>query len=69
MVKAAGKHYADAIISETLRKGTSATAEDLIEAMSETYRMAGGGDKEDSDEYVNSVKETALATEDFQYKC
>ena len=48
MVEAAGKYYADVIRHETLRKGTSVTAEDLIEAMSETYRIAGGGDKEDS---------------------
>ena len=38
------------------------TAKDLSETMSETYRIAGGGDKEDSDDDADSVKETALVT-------
>ena len=67
MVKAAGKYYADVIRHETLRKRTSVTAEDLIKAISETYRIASGGDKEDSDD--DSVKETSLVTGVFPYKC
>ena len=35
MVKAVGKHYAQCIQAETIRVGTSVTAEDLIEAMRE----------------------------------
>ena len=50
VVKTAGKYYADVIQHKTLRKGTGLTAEDLIEAMSETCRIAGGGDKENSDD-------------------
>ena len=37
--------------------------------MNQTYRIAGGGDKKDSDEDADSVNETALATGDFQYNC
>ena len=58
VVKAAGKYYADVIQQGTSRKGTSMTAEDLIEVMSETYR-ADGCAREDTDDDADSVNETA----------
>ena len=69
MVKATGKHYTQCIRAETLGVGTSVTAEDLIEAMSDTYLIAGGCDKEDSDEDAGSLKESVLVTGSFQYNC
>ena len=70
MVKAAGKHYAQCIRAETLRVGASVTADDLIEAMSETYRIAGGCDKDNSDKDTGvHGNETALVTGSFQYNC
>ena len=66
VVKAAGKYYANVIRNETLRKGSSMTAEDLIETMSKTYRIADGGDKEDSDDDVDSASKTVLVTGAFK---
>ena len=50
MVKAGGTHYSDVIRSETLRKGVHTTAEDLVEAMSECWRIAGGGVSDGGDD-------------------
>ena len=69
LVTAAGEYYADVIRNETLGKGSSVTAEDLIEAMGKTYRTAGGCDKEYSDDDTDSVNETALVAGAFKYKC
>ena len=68
VVKAAGKYYADIIRQETLKKGTGVTAEDLIQAMSDTYRIDSGV-KEDSHDDDKHVNETALVTGTFPYKC
>jgi hypothetical protein len=70
VVKAVGKHYAQCIQAETLRVGTSVTADDLIEAMYETFRIAGGCDEDDSDEDAGvHGNETALVTGSVRYNC
>ena len=63
VVKASGAHYADVIRSVTLSIGTHTTADDLVEAMSECWRIAGGGVSDDDADSVHSDgHETALAT-------
>lgn len=65
VVKAGGALYADVIRSETIRKGTHTTADDLVEAMSECWRIAGGGVSDDDADSVHSDgHETALGGTD-----
>ena len=64
IVNAAGARYADVIRSETKvieEKGGNVTAEDLIEAMSETFRISGGA-KDADDEDDDHELETKLST-------
>jgi hypothetical protein len=67
IVNAAGAIYADVILQEskTLEANNEpVTADALAEAMSERFRISGGGNKSDTEDKVR-VKETALAATNY----
>ena len=67
-MNAAGAIYADTILQEAKildAKGEATTADALIEAMSERFRISGGGNTDESHKEDAGGKETRLVAGDY----
>jgi len=68
VVNAAGAIYADTILQEAKNldaKGETTTADALIEAMSERFRISGGGNSDESHKEDKGEKETQLVAGEY----